>query len=644
MAAAFVEESIRPTISIAKLLAESGAIAEVKPRIFSFEHFQAVETLKTAQTKNVVLKTLRQRASALMHGLVQNRIWLHRLLAGAVCGMLLRKLARRSRLIAAAAVVTLAGRARQGQRLHASAAAAIRAGRGNKGEEDRANGERVCVVGAGIAGCSAAWALHRSGFEVTLLENKPVLGGNMKINTWKVEGQEVTTGLAVLAWPAQLFHNYNALIKELGVQVTSHVLRWFITRRLEGRDQNDVECVYAHQPTTAKAKMAMQEPWLLKDLAAWGRCMAFIKRVNLFFCPKDGVDSLYRSSLLNPLNMISLRTLTIFFGVSRRFWDEVFTAIHASSLLETKLETIPAVMAEAMEDIVPIADPNSPPEMDSWASGHGMEVFEGLTAGFRDRVFTSSGADGVRIQVDSTTGKTTAVVIDTNGIEREFDRVIFACGAPATLRCLPAACPMSSLTERARYWALRSVLAGTKYVEDRDLTYERAVVHSDSKQGLPTEFEQEILEDFGTYCETKYCPKGELRYENVFVVSAWQTKMQEPALKGKRPMLISWNCKDRLKDIEDEHYEKDVVMREAHPQLNMMNLMASYFIWQRLQGSCGGTLFFTGSSVTPGNAHDLSLLSGFVVANHMGADYPFPDNAAALSDFHALQKMMGLNA
>jgi len=118
--------------------------------------------------------------------------------------------------------------------------------------------------------------------------------------------------------------------------------------------------------------------------------------------------------------------------------------------------------------------------------------------------------------------------------------------------------------------------------------------------------------------------------------------MQKPALKGKRAMLISWNCADRLKDIDDAHYERDVIMREAHPQLSTTNLFASYFIWSHLQGTCEGTLYFTGSFITPGNAHDLSLLSGFVVAKHLGAEYPFSENAAALADFQMLQKMMGL--
>ena len=37
------------------------------------------------------------------------------------------------------------------------------------------------MVGAGIAGCGAAWSLDRAGFEVELFESAPVIGGN-KVN------------------------------------------------------------------------------------------------------------------------------------------------------------------------------------------------------------------------------------------------------------------------------------------------------------------------------------------------------------------------------------------------------------------------------------------------------------------------------
>src|SRR5690349_9593225 len=88
---------------------------------------------------------------------------------------------------------------------------------------------RVAVVGAGIAGSTAAWALARSGFEVDLFESGEALGGNAKTHTWQDGDADRTTGLSVLAWPAKYFHNYRALLAALGVRTEPAVrLRFFI--------------------------------------------------------------------------------------------------------------------------------------------------------------------------------------------------------------------------------------------------------------------------------------------------------------------------------------------------------------------------------------------------------------------------------
>lgn len=44
---------------------------------------------------------------------------------------------------------------------------------------NRPAGARAVVVGAGIAGLAAAWRLHQSGFDVTVLEESQVIGGRM---------------------------------------------------------------------------------------------------------------------------------------------------------------------------------------------------------------------------------------------------------------------------------------------------------------------------------------------------------------------------------------------------------------------------------------------------------------------------------
>ena len=54
-------------------------------------------------------------------------------------------------------------------------------------------------------------------------------------------------------------------------------------------------------------------------------------------------------------------------------------------------------------------------------------------------------------------------------------------------------------------------------------------------------------------------------------------------------------------------------------------------------------MYFAGSAITPGNGHDLSFLSGLIVAKKLGAEYPFADDPAAASDFERLRVLMGIN-
>ena len=50
---------------------------------------------------------------------------------------------------------------------------------------------RVAVIGGGIAGVSAAWSLHRSGYAVEIFERSSTLGGNAKTFRWSLDSGEV---------------------------------------------------------------------------------------------------------------------------------------------------------------------------------------------------------------------------------------------------------------------------------------------------------------------------------------------------------------------------------------------------------------------------------------------------------------------
>ncbi len=72
---------------------------------------------------------------------------------------------------------------------------------------------RVVIVGGGIAGLSAAYDLKRAGFDCTIFEKKPRLGGVIETCAW--EGCTIDTGpdSFISAKPEAL-----ALIKEVGLE------------------------------------------------------------------------------------------------------------------------------------------------------------------------------------------------------------------------------------------------------------------------------------------------------------------------------------------------------------------------------------------------------------------------------------------
>eukprot|EP00940_MAST-03C_sp_MAST-3C-sp2_P000419 g419.t1 len=511
--------------------------------------------------------------------------------------------------------------------------------------EKKGKKKRVCVVGAGIAGVASAWALERSGFDVSLHETKNYIGGNAKSHTWKVGRRDVTTGLSVLAWPGHKFHNYGELMKTLNISTVRHDLRFFIGKREEGAESS---CVYAHgRASHTKQALRENQPWLADDLGRWERCVNFVRRVNDFFSPPKTHRSVYRSSKLNPLNLIPLWTLSHrIFGVSRRFWDEVFVPVHTSTFLESEMDGLPSVIAELLEDIVPLSDPSVYPVMDTWEAGNARDVFERMVAPLRKNdgcdVHTSNGVasvtfvdDGVRVR-------------DEDGNEEVFDKIIFACGAPAVSRIMQSfsvdrSSFLGSLWALGAHWLLKNaVLPRITYTESRDTMFLRGSAHSDAARVLPPHFRKELLQTYCNYVEVQPTETDRTRYENSFIISSWCPPTLAPGVKGKRAMLVSYGCEDRLEGGDISHYERNVNGKEAHPCLTTTNLAISNVVWPWFQGMHNGCAYFCGSFVTPGNGHDLSMLSGLVVARSIGAEYPFASNEKAHADFEMLRGLMGL--
>ena len=107
-------------------------------------------------------------------------------------------------------------------------------------------------------------------------------------------------------------------------------------------------------------------------------------RINDFFLPKNSHPSLYHFSYWNPLNLVPLYALTRAFGISARFWDEIFVPIHCATMITTSMKDMPAVVAPLLESLVPL---ERPCRMDTWVDSPRL-VFERMCEPFRDRVHT----------------------------------------------------------------------------------------------------------------------------------------------------------------------------------------------------------------------------------------------------------------
>ena len=448
--------------------------------------------------------------------------------------------------------------------------------------------EKIAVIGGGIAGAGAAWSLHRAGYEVELFEKGRALGGNAKTFRWQTESGHADSPLLVVAWPQMYYHNYEQLLRELGVGITTLPISYFV------QTPNGHFC--------QDGRTAIQRRFE-REFRRWKKLVAFVTRVNDFFLPKNKHDSLYHFSYFNPLNLIPLYWLARAFGISSAFWDTIFVPIHCASFITTSMKSVPAVILPLLESIVPLEEPT---QMGTWV-GAPRQVFDRMTAGFADKVHTDHEITSVR-----RLGRSFSIE-DKQGRSYVADKVVFACDASAVLNALDEPSALQ-----------RVLLSKAQYVDDVDPTFAKFVIHSDTRV-LPEAHRETILRQYNTYSEVD--ETGAL--ECTFVISA-----QNPSTKDAGvPMLVTFNSRKAIDEIQ-----KRVDLPHPTHTMSLRNLIIMSMI-RYLQGKNG--MYYCGTFTTPEGGHDLSFMSGLVAAHAIGAPYPFPQSdPEAIADFHLMQRMM----
>lgn len=510
---------------------------------------------------------------------------------------------------------------------------------------------RVAVVGAGISGCGAVYALTESGYEVTVYEGRATLGGNAQ--TFDFGGTRLD-GL-VSYWHSWYYPNYCSLLRKLGCTVQNVYIPHVLHSTLRGKDEY---YTFREGPIHGNGRpegseFVRPEPSnneeFAHDLVKYGRAVNFTR--FLAQCcsweSKATFYNLYNGFLpyINPANFIGVKTWCCsIFGCSTAFWDNVLLPYHAFNHFGVDCEHAPAVCLPVVEDICPMLPDADTYLSYTWDRGTSAEVFRKLTAKAEVKLNT-------RVAKVHDLGKGKLEVVDDEGSSQTFDRVIFACPASAVANAI----------ESQSSWLERTLLRSVKYRDDTDHLWVRGWAHQDGKAPFP----EKVADNMNKNCAfwlsvtpgADFVPNTSTRTSHDRNAVHFELTQNARIISGQcydnpPDALVTFNLKEsdpskgaQYGNIDPSKVVQEVCISRSHPNFEFQNLFLT-FLLPLVQGRRG---IYYCSNYTCNNSHDLALLSGFSCAQAIGAKHPIMDNPdkaeckRAASDFANLSGMMGLD-
>ena len=259
---------------------------------------------------------------------------------------------------------------------------------------------RVAIIGAGVSGLGAAWALHQhpDRFDFRLFEANDRIGGNaVTADMPQDDGTSIPFDISVTALIPSVYQHVLLLMQRFGIRPVDTRFSYSVLYR---------DRVYAHD---FDSEISQQ---LQSEIAKFQR---LLRRLHRF-----GRLTRSRSKFLNalnPFNYVSMGALLNLGGFSGDFRYQVLKPMFVNFLMATNVFDMPAsLFARYLEFFnIQTATP-----MQTWDRGT-RRIYENLSAGFSDRIYLNRPVRKVHRH------KSHVVVEDENGVQETFDDVIFAC-------------------------------------------------------------------------------------------------------------------------------------------------------------------------------------------------------------------------
>ena len=440
--------------------------------------------------------------------------------------------------------------------------------------ETRTAPRRIAIVGGGISGLGAAWALHHhpDRFDIRLFEARDELGGNaITADMPQEDGNAIPFDISVTACIPSVYHHILLLMDQFGIELLDTRFNYSVKY---GGD------VYAHDFDSAIREELQPEIVKFQRL---------LRRLHWF-----GALTRSRSKLLNalnPFNYISMGTVLNLGGFSGDFRYKILKPMFVNFLMATNVFDMPASLFSRYLEFFDI---ETATPMRTWDQGT-RRIYENLSAGFRDKIYLSRPVRKVY------RGASGVVVEDADGVREAFDDVIFACNANQTLMMLNKPTMLE-----------RHLLSSIRY--DSEL-HNHAVVHSDSSvlpdnEVKPLETRSNHIEQYGARPDN---------YEITYIMH----NQQPWANESDKPCLVTYNP---ISPID----ERTIVRRSwfQHIVHDVRHVALTVNLFRFIQGKrrtwhCGAHTLI--------NSQETCFVTGLAAARQLGADYPFEDSAAKQS-------------
>lgn len=479
---------------------------------------------------------------------------------------------------------------------------------------------QVAVIGGGISGCSCAFSLAESGYEVTVYESRTQLGGNAQCATFPVgkdgEQKRVTQDLSVLYWAPEYYRNYTALLERLDLNPVTLEMPYVVHTNVKGYSE------FYTQPGSSTGLDKILRPSLedrfAEDFASYDRTINMVRKINALFHWGSTRPSFYSTNCVsmlpycNPLNYISLRTTARLFGCSEEFWETVVRPFHGLNLTTCHVDNIPGTAFPTLDAIAPLHETR---RVCTWGLGNSQEVFKRTTS--KCSVKLDTRVRQVRFRKQN--GCWQQVVIDDHGGAKAFDRVVLACPASAAANII-----------RPSNWMERALFRGVEYHDEVHNTdwkdWLEAPVHQDPSC-LPEKHRSSIMTqaafliDIDAEGRRGGGPNVEFTH-NLGSFSPSARAHGVPAESSPMFMTQSLHCH---REIDAARTVSQFSAPRGHPNLSTNNMIVTQML-HLVQGRRG--VYYCSNWTSPGNGHDLACTSGLAVASAIGAAYPLNSDEA----------------